>query len=594
MEVKAPKSVKPKSKRRAHLPKSPFHNIAVSLSGGGFRATCIHLGLMSYLAAKKYQGTSLLERVRILSSVSGGTFLGVKYAATLKKGGSFNDCYKSIVEFMTREDLVEEALEYLAEDSNWQNGRQRSLINAFASIYHRDFESEHFGLLWQPEPAIHLKEIIFNATEFHFALPFHFQKTEFNKHYHEGIEYIGNRKIHIPIEMAKEIRFADIIAASSCVPFGFEPINFPDDFTHEESHFLKDKSLLPKYSTDGHPIRFPIGLMDGGVDDNQGVDALISAEERMKNYQESNWQFRSQDKKSVDLYIISDGTNPEMESYVRRSREKIPFMGRWSFKWLRVFGLSSFFLGIILLYLASTAELRSNVMLMSVLGTLGIVLAIVFLVFSRGFTGLFRRLGVPSFFIRRVRHVDKLKFVTLNDLIVNRRNSVVQMITKVFIKQMRWFGFERVYGDTGWKPRLIMNAVFELTKDEVVKRKRKYPFYSEELTEPGEKVMAVSARALTKGTTLWFTEEELKGEHSMPDCIIACGQFTMCFNLLEYFEKFLKNPKYAKDYEKYDPELKFALDELQDQLLRDWRRFKEDPYWMVKEMKSKLWSAGSV
>ncbi len=589
MEIKAPKSVKPKSKRRAHLPKQPFRNLAVSLSGGGFRATCIHLGLMCYLASRNMQGVSLLERVRILSSVSGGTFLGVKYAATLKRGGDFNDCYKSIVDFMTREDLVEEALEFLAEDSNWQNGRQRSLINAFASIYHRDFESEHFGLLWKDEPAIHLKEIIFNATEFHFALPFHFQKTEANRSGHEGAEFVGNRKIQIPVEMAKEIRFADIIAASSCVPFGFEPINFPDDFTHEESQLLRDKTLLPEYASDGQSIKFPIGLMDGGVDDNQGVDALINAEERMKNYSEPNWQFRSQDKKSVDLYIISDGTNPEMESYVRRQRDKIPFMGKWSFKWLRVFGLSSFCIGFVLLFLASHANSRLAVMLMSITGTLGIVLAAVFLIFSRGFTGLFRRLGVPSFFIRRVRHVDKLKFVTLNDLIVNRRKSVVQLITKVFIKQMRWFGFERVYGDNGWKPRLIMNAVFELTKEEVLKRKLKYPYYSQELIEPGEKIMAVSARALTKGTTLWFTEDELKGEHTMPDSIIACGQFTMCFNLLEYYEKFLKNPKYAKDYEKYDQELKFALDELQDLLLRDWRKFKEDPYWMVKEMKAKLW-----
>jgi len=63
----------------------------------------------------------------------------------------------------------------------------------------------------------------------------------------------------------------------------------------------------------------------------------------------------------------------------------------------------------------------------------------------------------------------------------------------------------------------------------------------------------------------------------------------MCFNLLEYYEKFLRNLKYAKDYEKYNSELKFALDSLYEQLLQDWRKFKEDPYWMVKEMRVKLW-----
>lgn len=591
MDLKAPKSVKPKTKRRAHLPKLPFQNIAVSLSGGGFRAASTHLGLMSYLSSVKMDGVTLLERVRILSSVSGGSFLGVKYAATLKRGGTFDECYKSMVEFMTSKDLVEDSLEYLAEDSNWTSGRQRSLINAFASMYHKHFEDGHFSLLWNEEPAIHLKEISINATEFHFALPFHFHKTEYF-YRGKGLAihgYIGNKKIHIPLEMAREIRLADIIAASSCAPFGFEPINFPDDFIHEESLKLKDRSLLPRTANDGENITYPIGLMDGGVDDNQGVDAVITAEEHMKNYPEDLQEFRSKDKKSVDLYIISDGTNPYMESYMRSSKDKIPFIGTWSFEFMQYIGISSFLIGSLLLICAFFAGYKLSVMALSAFGTLGIVIALVFLIFSRGFVGLTRRLGVPSFFIQRVRHVDKLKFATLNNLLVNRRNSVVKMITKVFIKQMRWFGFERVYGDIGWKPRLIMNAVFELTKEEVQKRKAKYPYFSAEIAEPGEKIMAVSERAITKGTTLWFTPEELKGPHSMPDTIIACGQFTMCFNFLEYFEKFLKHPRYQKDYEKYSPETKEALDQLEKKLLADWKRFKEDPYWMVKEMKARLW-----
>jgi predicted acylesterase/phospholipase RssA len=589
MDIKAPKSVKPRSKRRAHLPKQPFQNIAVSLSGGGFRATCNHLGLMSYLATISLGDTSLLERVRILSSVSGGTFVGVKYASTLKKGGSFDDCYKSLVELMTKTDLVKEALEYLAEDSNWENGRQRSLINAFASIYHRDFEPEEFGLLWQESPEIHLKEISFNATEFHFALPFHFQKTEFSPGKHDLSEYTGNRKIHIPAEMAKEIRLADIIAASSCVPFGFEPINFPDDFMHEESVKLKDKTLLPVQTYEGEKINYPIGLMDGGVDDNQGVDAVISAEERMKNYPEDKWPFRSQDKKSVDLYIISDGTNPGMESYVRSTRYRIPYIGTWSFGSMRLIGISSFLTGCMLMSFAFFSNLKLAVIALSVTGTLGIVIAFVFLILSRGFTGLARQLGVPSFFIKHVKHIDRLKFGTLNNMLINRRASVVKMITKVSIKQMRWFGFERVYSDPGWKPRLIMNAIFELTRGEVIKRRNKYPFHSSEIIEPGEKIMAVSAKALTKGTTLWFSEDELKGERNMVNSIIACGQFTICFNLLEYYEKFLKNPKYQKDYEKYSPETQAMLRKLYEDLLADWRKFKEDPFWMVKAYQSRLW-----
>ncbi len=589
MEGRLEKPLKVKAKRRAHLPKMPFNNIAISLSGGGFRGASIHLGVMCYLSTQMFKGTSLLERIRVISTVSGGTFVGAKYAATLKKGETFEDCYRSLVEFMTGKDLVEEALEYLAEDKNWTNGRQRSLINAFASIYHKDFESETFGLLWNKTPDIHLKEISFNATEFHFALPFHFHKSALSQTYfgYALPEYIGNKKIHIPVEVAKEIRFADIIAASSCVPFGFEPINFPDDFIHPESVKLRDKSLY-KNVFDGESIEYPVGLMDGGVDDNQGVDAVINAEERMKSYPEGLKDFRSNDKKSVDLYIISDGTNPNMRSYTHSTKNHIPIIGKWSFKLLKTFGITSFTVGFILFTCGFLVSNKLAIIGLSVLGTVGIIISIVLLIFSRGFVGLTKSLGVPAFFLRRMRHVDKLNFGVLNNLLVNRRNSVTKMITKVFIKQMRWFGFERIFSDAAWKPRLILNTIFELTTERVEKRKAKYPHFNEEILEPGEKIKAAAAKALRKGTTLWFTADEMKGDNSMINSIIACGQFTTCFNLLEYYEKFFKNKKYQNDYSKYSAETKQALDELHQSLLADWKKFKEDPYWMVNEWNKRI------
>ncbi|MBA3665039.1 MAG: patatin-like phospholipase family protein [Bacteroidetes bacterium] len=588
MDKEKPKSTKVKTKRRARLPKMPFNNIAISLSGGGFRATCVHLGVMSYLSSVKLFEVSLLERVRVLSSASAGTLVGVKYASTLKKGGTFLDCYKSLMDFMTKVDLVENALEHLSENKNWNEVRHRSLINAFASIYYREFESENFGLLWNESPVIHLKEISYNATEFNFALPFHFQKSE-KTHSKTGNvthEFIGNKKIHIPVEIAKEIRLADIIAASSCFPFGFEPINFPDDFIYEGAVKLKDPSLLPRNVYDGEKIEYPIGLMDGGVDDNQGVDSIINAEERMSNYHDELKEFRSHDKKAVDLYILSDGTNPSMQSYTRSSKDKVPYIGKWSFKLLRYFGIMSSILGLTAIVYACYLESRTLIILLTISGTLGILLALFFLIISRGIVGLSKRMGVPSFFLKRLFHVDKLKFATLNNLLVNRRNSVMKMITKVFIKQMRWFSFERVYGDDVWRLRLIMNAVFELTEEEVEQRRTKHPYLNEELLNPGSRIMRVSEKSLKMGTTLWFTPEEL--ENNMPNAIIACGQFTICFNLLKYYEKFLYHPKYKKDFEKYSPETQQELAQLYQSLMTDWKKFKVNPYWMVESLNNKI------
>lgn len=92
------------------LPKQPFENIAISLSGGGFRATAFHLGLLSYLSTKTFFSKTLLERVRILSTVSAGTFVGTKYITSIKKGRTMTDCYKDVYAIMTNCDLVAEAL----------------------------------------------------------------------------------------------------------------------------------------------------------------------------------------------------------------------------------------------------------------------------------------------------------------------------------------------------------------------------------------------------------------------------------------------------------------------------------------------------
>ena len=64
------------------------------------------------------------------------------------------------------------------------------------------------------------------------------------------------------------------------------------------------------------------------------------------------------------------------------------------------------------------------------------------------------------------------------------------------------------------------------------------------------------------------------GVQNMLNTIIACGQFNMCWNLLEYIEKIRRNP--INTNEKHH----LILD-CEDQLLEDWRKFQTNPYWFV-------------
>ena len=86
---------------KTKLPKQPFNTLAISLSGGGYRATSFHLGLFTYLDHLKWHESTLLERVRVISTVSGGTFTGVSYASTIAGGGTLIDCYRALFRFMS-------------------------------------------------------------------------------------------------------------------------------------------------------------------------------------------------------------------------------------------------------------------------------------------------------------------------------------------------------------------------------------------------------------------------------------------------------------------------------------------------------------
>lgn len=75
-------------------------------------------------------------------------------------------------------------------------------------------------------------------------------------------------------------------------------------------------------------------------------------------------------------------------------------------------------------------------------------------------------------------------------------------------------------------------------------------------------------------TTLWFTDEE-KAD-GMPRDILACGQFTTCYNLLSYL--------YDQQKDGAAPTRLSPLAACESQLLDAWQRFQKDPYWLVDEI----------
>jgi len=570
----------------AYLPKEPFKTLALSLSGGGYRAASFHLGLLTYLSSIKWKEKSLLERVRVLSTVSGGTFTGLCYATSLAQDETLADCYKKLYNFMKDVDLLKDGLTKLSGYKEWKSGKGRSLINAFSLVYFEKLEDNTFSLLF--DKGSHLKEIIFNATEFSYGLPFRLQRCE-QKEDEFGFAFLGNRQVNMPHEAITEIRLADVIAASSCFPLGFEPINFPDDFKHDNSPTLD--SLKESYKSDrwGEKCEFPIGLMDGGIVDNQGIDSVIWAEERMSKYKDELKELVSDDVKAIDLYIISDVASPFMDSYIKTEEKPLKKWRKLSFKRFILYGLLLLSAGALSVLLALYSNPGWLIFVAGFLTALFLILSGVSFFISRLFKWLLKVFKVPDFFLNRLKKFSNMKFGVFETLIVNRISSATSLVSEVFMKQIRRQEYNRVYDEKEWESRLIMNAIYELTSQNTdYRNKKSKDILSKQLKEIDPSIMDIAEKAKEMDTTLWFTPEELEGgKENLLNTLIVCGQFTACFNLLEYIEKVLWNEKNKKEYNKYPKSLKSEIKDLYDKMSADWNEFKEDPYWMIKKYQVK-------
>ncbi|MEZ5042716.1 MAG: patatin-like phospholipase family protein [Saprospiraceae bacterium] len=594
------------------IPTNPLARIAIALSGGGYRAAAFHLGTFDYLQSVTYQGEPLMHKVKVMSTVSGGTICGALYAVMLKEGSSFEDFYNRLSYLMRDFDLIEAGLKMINQEDTWPSHKRRNMINAFAQIYDNEFyKGATFDMFVDlKDDKMHLEEVIFNATEFKNGLYFRFQN--------EG--RCGNQFIQLTKGEMRELKIGDIVAASSCFPSGFEPLAFPHDFTYEGAKNLAIKCKYEDFQ-DG-----PVGLMDGGIVDNQGIYSVILAENRRSNQLMRKVGNADEDtlaptealtEKQLDLIFVSDVSSPYMEQLDFAQPQPSPFLrklnlGRLNL-WLkgiqRVFILTQVLFFIVLaVFILSWIGVLEGLLgkwADDVLSISGLMCGLL-LVPILGYWFVKKKIRtelnltqkgrkdynpktdytlmdlVPDFYRKYVPHFTSLNFEVLKPMGEDRYTSVMSMVGDVFMKQVRRLIYDRLYLDTGWDHRRIANFIYELRAEDLSKRSN-ILLLPDDLQDVGDKISDAATKASSMGTTLWFTEEEK--EAGMIEHLIACGQFATCYNLLEYLWLLKGQP----DYHQLDAQQQRDLDNLWKIMLEDWRRFKNDPFFLLKEReKAKL------
>lgn len=534
--------------------------IGLCLSGGGYRAAGYHLGTLDYL-----DRIGLREKVTMLSTVSGGTFIGASYVMSLVEKAPFPDYFNGCFRFLRDSTYVEVILRLLGTEMPNQPGKRRNMIQAAAEMYATGFladKNQKPYLLGQIIDAkLPLHTVIFNATCFFSGLNFRFQTGD--------TAYIGTPYTPLPMELARHIRLGDIAAASSCFPGGFEPLAFPDDFVWPKGFGLADLD--------------PLALMDGGVADNVGLNSIRQASE--------------QEHDDLDLIIASDVDHEPLDLYKDFPlKPKAPqFMQRESRIGLTIGSLNVILILTALVFLISMVS--TGVLWWHYVGRAGFTLwdftFYLIPVLLCGLVGggilwvrwLFRKtlLDWLDDKMKRTRgdSWQTFKRITLGhalNMIKLRVSSIYAMTSNIFMRCIRKLVYDDCYSNTRYSNRMVASLIYKL------KQAKYNPFFDpEDHIDPVEDIdllplppsvpsIPVIDAVADMNSTLWWEKD-----YQLP-CLVASGQITLCFSLMQHYVR-----RYGLDENHVPKTENEAVRMLFATLSADWDKLAADPYCLLKE-----------
>jgi Zn-finger nucleic acid-binding protein/predicted acylesterase/phospholipase RssA len=615
---------------------SPFGAIAISLSGGGLRAMGYHLGTLSYL-----DHIGLLEHVTILSSVSGGSFTGIKYALSQKQGKSFQQFYDEVLSVGREVNLFADTLNRLGEDGWHAASGRRNLVTALGDVYDKYFDGLRFDYLWNDEHPSHLREVVFNATEFQTGLAFRFVKSDYTCR-------SGNERVWIEEADARKLRLSDIMASSSSVPGGFEPLFFPEDYRWPDDQDDQRPVCNEIHRKLSQTIATPsIAIMDGGVYDNQGIASVLLAVARQQKGgelvfddrpveghartfsdllrfggvvqrasaiapddsamlppepwprattcpscssplvtgQRSDTEFQRCEtcqgawvpepaltqlfgkEPDVGMFIVSD--TPVLDNQIYQAKKTEPkkgpsLEGMNQISWFLIFmAMACIGMSLFDFYEDVADDDWHEFLPFGLPVVLVICMLIVFILVRRKVVELLRMMPVA----RPWATVKSLRVSEVQSMMSLRASSLFALSNDIFLNRIRYMGYALLYSQPQLMGKIVPQDINTLLQRDAILPSWNLPLPSRQMME------VVVPRAAKMPTKLWFDKPD-PTERSELDTLIACGQLTLCFNLLRFM--ILRCPR--------EPDGRFknrAVQRVFDQACQDWQRLVRDAYVLV-------------
>ncbi len=266
--------------------------IGLALSGGGYRATAFHLGVL-----KKLDELKILDRLSVLSTISGGSIIGAYY---LLNKGDFGVFHKSICERLKKSVIKRMLLTprfilptlvliltfisfFNFLPAGWAFFLVTLGLVAIAISFHNIFptssliSSAYDSLFFEGATLNDLAdnpEIVITSANLDTGTLWVFSKR-----------MMGDSSYRYPKGDGKGIEFnqenfpvSSAVAASTAVPYLFSPVKIPKKYFRSPGDLER---VFPQ-------------LLDGGIYDNQGIHKLTQRNSSFK----------------CDIVICSDASQP--------------------------------------------------------------------------------------------------------------------------------------------------------------------------------------------------------------------------------------------------------------------------------------------
>lgn len=321
--------------------------VGLALSGGGFRASLYHIGVLARLAE-----LNLLRQIEVISCVSGGSIIGAYYYLELRK--MLKDKLDADITHQNYIDLVKRVQKGFLKGVQ-TNIRMRiaaewitNLKMIFSKGYSRTqrlgelYEKKLFreimdgeqdkprymsDLLVLPRDSIEKGEdnfnprqqnwgrankvpvLILNATALNTGHNWQFTASwmgeppttinpDIDTNYRLRRLYYNEAPADFP-----KVRLGTAVGASSCVPGLFEPVALENLYEHPRD--------------DGKSEKITVRLVDGGVHDNQGVVGLTEQDCVVMLVSDASGQMEAEDNPSSGMLSVPMRSNSILMSRVR-------------------------------------------------------------------------------------------------------------------------------------------------------------------------------------------------------------------------------------------------------------------------------------